>query len=84
MIYEVLGGKPPFTGSTTNELLNKHLRSPVPPLQAANKNVHEDFATLAKMMLAKKPEDRPDSMEDFLRELRMIKVFKNPPTAVQK
>jgi serine/threonine protein kinase len=83
MIYELLGGKPPYTGSTTNELLNKHLRSPIPPLQASNKNVHDDFAALAKMMLAKKPEERPHSMEDFLHELRMIKVFKNPPAAVK-
>ena len=28
MIHELLGGKPPFTGATTSELLNKHLRSP--------------------------------------------------------
>ncbi len=83
MVYELLGGKPPFTGSTTNELLNKHLRSPVPPLQASNKNVSDAFAQLAKDMIAKKPEDRPDSMADFLAALRGIKVFKNPPAGVK-
>jgi serine/threonine protein kinase len=83
MIYELLGGKPPYTGSTTNELLNKHLRAPIPPLQASNKNISDDFAQLAKHMIAKKPEERPDSMADFLAELRAVKVFKNPPAAVK-
>jgi serine/threonine protein kinase len=83
MIYELLGGKPPYTGTSTNELLNKHLRAPIPPLAAANRNVHEDFAELARTLLAKKPEDRPDSMADFLRELRGMKVFKIPPAAVK-
>ena len=59
MVYELLGGKPPYTGTSTNELLNKHLRSPIPPLQASNRNVTDDFAQLGAAMLAKKPEDRP-------------------------
>ena len=27
MVYELLGGKPPYTGTSTNDLLNKHLRA---------------------------------------------------------
>ena len=34
MVHELIGGKPPYTGNTTNDLLNKHLRSAIPPLQA--------------------------------------------------
>jgi len=82
MLYELLGGKPPYTGSTTNELLNKHLKSPLPPLQAQNRNVSDDFAELARRLLAKKPENRPNSVADFLREMRAIEVFKVPPAAV--
>jgi serine/threonine protein kinase len=83
MVYELIGGKPPFTGTSTNELLNKHLRSPIPPLQASNRNVSDDFAQLARELLAKEPDNRPNSMEDFLRDLRTIKVFKVPPAAVR-
>ena len=82
MIYELLGGKPPYTGSTTNELLNKHLKSAVPPLQASNRNVSDQFAELARRLLAKKPSERPESMTEFLREMRAAKVFKVPPAAV--
>jgi len=80
MVYEVLGGKPPYTGTSTNDLLTKHLRSPIPPLQAMNRNITDDFALLARRMLSKKPEDRPSSMEDFLNHLHSTKIFKVPPT----
>ncbi len=83
MVYELLGGKPPYTGNSTNDLLNKHLRSPIPPIQAANRNVTDDFAQLIRDMLAKKPEDRPQSMADFLSAARSMQVFKIPPAAVK-
>jgi serine/threonine protein kinase len=83
MVYELLGGKPPYTGTSTNDLLTKHLRAPIPPLGASNRNVHEDFAELARRLLAKQPEERPASMADFLRELRGMQVFKVPPAAVK-
>ena len=83
MIYELVGGKPPYTGTSTNELLTKHLRAPIPPLQASNRNVSDDFALLARELLAKDPNGRPNSMDDFLRDLRTIKLFKIPPAAVR-
>jgi serine/threonine protein kinase len=79
MVFELLGGKPPFTGSSTQELLNKHLRSAPPPLQASNRNVTEQFANLVKRLLAKLPKDRPATMEDFLIEFRGVKVFVREP-----
>ncbi|MEX0678575.1 MAG: serine/threonine-protein kinase [Pirellulales bacterium] len=83
MVYELLGGKPPFTGTSTNELLNKHLRAPVPPPQAANRNITDEFAALLRSTMAKKPEERPPSMDDFLNELAVTPLFKIPP-AVRK
>ncbi len=80
-VFEMLAGKPPFTGISTNDLLTKHLRSPVPPLQAGNRNVTDDFAALVRAMLAKKPEDRPATMDDVISELHMRPVFKIPPEA---
>jgi eukaryotic-like serine/threonine-protein kinase len=83
MVYELLGGKPPYTGNSTNDLLNKHLRAAVPPLQAANRNVSDDFAELVRASLAKDPDERPASVDEFLREMRSMKVFKIPPAAVR-
>ena len=81
MVHELLSGKPPYTGVSTQDLLTKHLRSPIPPVQANNRNVTDDFAALVKAMLAKNPDDRPPSMDDVLGEIRTRQVFKIPPPA---
>lgn len=81
VLYELLSGRPPYTGQNTNELLNKHLKAAPPPVQAANPNITPEFAQLLRRMIAKRPEDRPGSLDEFLREFRALRgqVFKNPP-----
>jgi eukaryotic-like serine/threonine-protein kinase len=81
-VHELLAGKPPFTGTSTNDLLNKQLKSSPPSLEASNSNVTSEFAHLVRRCLAKKPEARPESVEDFLREFRMMRVFKRTPAPV--
>lgn len=76
MLYELSSGRLPFTGTSTNDLLMKHLKSTAPPLQSANRNVTDAFAGLVKRMMAKQPQGRPHSMEDFLKQFRPISVFK--------
>lgn len=84
-MFEALGGRPPFTGSSTNDLLNKHLRNQPPSLEALNHNVTTEFSNLIKRTLAKDKEDRPQSMTDFLREMMSIRVLKVlPKAAVEK
>ncbi len=79
LLYESLTGKAPYTGSTPNDLLNKHLHAPIPSAVAANENVTSEYADLIKQMLAKKPEDRPSSMWDFLKANKVTKTFKKIP-----
>lgn len=79
VIYELLCGKPPYTGSSPDELLVKHLRSSVPSVQVNNDNVSTQGATLIKSMMAKKPEQRPPTMWEFLKQFRAIKLFKKAP-----
>jgi len=83
MVHEMLGGKPPYTGVSTNDLLTKHLRAPIPPVQAANNNVSDSFAQLLRRTLAKRPEDRPASMDDFLSEMLTMQLFKVRPAALK-
>lgn len=80
-IHELLSGKPPFTGTSANELLNKHLRSSPPALEGSNPNITPEMAALVRRSLAKNPTSRPESVDDFLREFRMIRVFKRNPGA---
>jgi eukaryotic-like serine/threonine-protein kinase len=79
MLYELASGKLPFTGISTNELLNKHLKSPSPSIQAANRNITDDFAALVRRMLSKLADERPASMKEFLQDFRRLQVFKVPP-----
>jgi serine/threonine protein kinase len=81
MLHELLTGRPPFTGVSSNDLLNKHLRSPPPPLEALNQNVTPEFAQLVRKLIAKDPAARPQSMEDFLGDFRAVRMFKVPPRA---
>lgn len=80
-IYELLVGKPPFAGGDSNDLLRKHLRTNAPSVDASNRNVTPEFCDLVRRMLAKKPADRPDSMDKVLRELKTTRVFRITPRA---
>lgn len=79
VLYELVTGKPPFTGSTPNELLSKHLSASIPSPIVANDNVTSEYAAVIRSAMAKKPEDRPASMWELLKTLRVTKVFKKPP-----
>ena len=79
MLFEMLADKPPFTGTSSNDLLNKHLHAAPPSMEAANPNASPEFAALVRKMMAKDLSKRPQTMEDFLGEFRMIRVFKSMP-----
>jgi len=79
MLFELVAGKPPFTGQTTQELLTKHLRNPPPPLQSAGRDVTNEFAELIKKMLSKDPAARPQTMHDVSQLFRGLKVFNRNP-----
>jgi serine/threonine protein kinase len=78
--YELLTTKLLFAGDTLNDLLNKHLSTPPPPIAQKNKNITPEFSDLLKMMLAKKPEDRPKTSYELLRLLRLTRPFRRPPS----
>ena len=79
-IYELVSGKPPFTGTSVNDLLTKHLKTAPPSLEAANPNVQPAFAQLIRRVMSKKQASRPQTVDDFLREFRMIRVFRSMRT----
>ena len=74
--FEMVGGKVPFTGTSGNELLNRHLKAPIPSLASVNVNVTPEFAKLVTRMMAKRPDERPDSMADIEKELAEIRILR--------
>jgi serine/threonine protein kinase len=79
VLYELVAGRLPYTGTSADELLNKHLRTLVPPLIAANGAITPEFSKLVASMMAKDPGGRPATMEEFLSQYRKLRVFRVRP-----
>lgn len=75
VMFELLAGRTPFTAPTPDVLLSKHLRAPVPSLEACS-YASSSFTKLVSRMLAKDPKDRPETMGDFLQEFRTTPIYR--------
>jgi len=76
LVHELVTGRPPFTASTQPELLTRQLHAQPPVASAANEAVSPQLDGLLRSLLAKRPEDRPDSMADVAASLRQTPFFK--------
>lgn len=79
LLYELLTGKLPYTGTSPNELLSKHLTAPIPNVQVHNNNVTDDMSDLLRRAMAKEPAGRPKAMSEFLNQMKAIRIFRNAP-----
>jgi serine/threonine protein kinase len=75
MVFELLSGRAPYTANSPEELLQKHLTAPLPTLESCS-DASPDFAELVRKMIAKKPEDRFQSMDDFLVVFEKTQIFR--------
>ncbi len=66
--YWLLTGKPPYEGDTVVEKILAHTTKPIPTLQASRSVPHELEAVYQRMM-AKRPEDRQQSMAEVIEQL---------------
>jgi serine/threonine-protein kinase len=79
-IFHLVTGRPPYTGTSSNELLKKHLTAQIPRVEAYERNATTEFGDLIYRTMAKKPEQRPQSVDEFLSAFRVMTMFKQPPT----
>ncbi len=70
MLYEMLAGRPPFIAEGVGELFAKHMLEEPPPLTDFAPNVPPNMAAAIMKSLAKEPDARFASMEDFGRRSR--------------
>jgi len=75
-IYEVLTGRPPFVSGNPSELLMSHIRDIPEKPSGYNNNVSPECDALIMSMLAKKPEKRPQNMQEVFAAVRNLKIFK--------
>ena len=75
--FELVTGRPPFSGASSQDLLAKHITEKPASPRVYNPEVTEPFSDLVLHMLAKKRTDRPNDFHQVLMKLKTIKVFKS-------
>jgi serine/threonine protein kinase len=63
MLYEMLGGRRPFSAATPVEVMSMHLRDTPPSLAARVPETAREVVMLVNQMLAKHPAQRPTMLE---------------------
>jgi len=76
MLFEMMSGKTPYNAASPEQLLSKHLSAPIPNLLSVS-GASKDFAALVRMMLAKDPDKRIQTMRDFINELDKIQIYRH-------
>lgn len=69
VLYEMLTGRPPYTGATSQAIAARHLTDPIPSARAARADVPEHVDAAIVTALAKAPEHRFADAADFARAL---------------
>lgn len=75
-LFECLTGTTPFKGDTPQDLLRKHIAAAPPLPSMLNDKITPEMDRFIHKMLAKKPKDRHESMDDVLRDFNNCQVFK--------
>ncbi|HEX5084441.1 MAG TPA: protein kinase [Blastocatellia bacterium] len=61
ILFEMLAGEPPFNAASAREMLHLQMSAPPPPLRKFRPDAPPGLETLINRMLAKNPENRPQS-----------------------
>ncbi len=69
-LFHLLTGTVPFPGGSATDKLRRHEEEPAPPVSAVREGVPAGLERLVARMLAKRPEDRPQTPAEVIRKLR--------------
>ena len=65
VLYEMLAGRPPFTGATPQAIVARHMTEAPPPLRDAGRRVRPSLERVVRKALAKAPGDRYTTAAEF-------------------
>ena len=76
VLYEMLGGQPPFQGPSAQAILNRHRVESVPPLEVIRTTLSPALCGIVSRLLAKSPADRFASADEAAAALREVAAGK--------
>jgi serine/threonine protein kinase len=78
MMYEMLTGRVPHEGGNVMEILTKKATQLAPPVGQLRPDIHRDLERLIMRMLAMKPDERPQTMEELAADLGRLVGIDGP------
>jgi eukaryotic-like serine/threonine-protein kinase len=69
VLYELLAGKPPFTGESPVAVAYQHVSEPAPSPDSVNPDTPREIAAIAEHAIRKKPEDRYQTADELRADL---------------
>ena len=81
LMYQMATGRAPFTGSTSVEVIYKHVNDPPPPLTTGGLDVPPELQAIILRCLAKRQDDRYSSMGALLVHLKDARRLLVPSTS---
>ncbi len=72
VLYEMLTGEPPFTADVSAAVLHQHVRVAPKPARERNPAIPPALDALVMQMLAKSPDDRPQTAAEVRDRLRQV------------
>jgi serine/threonine-protein kinase len=74
VLYEMLAGRPPFTGSTPHAIVARHLTEAPPPMSGAGRRVPAAIERVVRKAMAKSPGDRYAGAAELLAALERMSM----------
>ncbi|MEP6686846.1 MAG: protein kinase [Gemmatimonadales bacterium] len=74
VLYEMVAGRPPFTGATPHAVVARHLTEPPPPIRPGNRRVSPALERAILTAMAKDPADRFETAAAFAAALDQVEA----------
>jgi serine/threonine protein kinase/Tol biopolymer transport system component len=84
LAYELLAGRPPFTGDAPQEILSAHLTQAPVPIGMHRADVPEALAELVMRSLEKRPADRWQTAAELVQRLNALAIPPSLPTPLSR
>ena len=81
VLFHLVAGAPPFDGEGAGELIGAHLHVPAPLLSSRASGIAPSVDALLSQCLAKRPEDRFQSMQELIAAIGRALVHSTSPGA---